>query len=70
MIKKRNLFKHRIFDRYGKENVMENKLTTKNLKQIISGLSEPIELRVNGEEVKKVSIEIVDNIYVVNFESK
>jgi hypothetical protein len=49
---------------------MDNKLTTKNLKQIISGLSEPIELRVNGEDVKKVSIEIVENIYVVNFESK
>lgn len=46
------------------------KLTTKNLKQIISGLSEPIEIRVNGMEIDKISIEIQDDVYVVNFESK
>ena len=46
------------------------KLTTKNLKQIISGLSEPIELRVDGLEIDKVSIEIQADTYVVNFVSK
>lgn len=49
---------------------MKETLTLKQLKQVTTGLTSQSKVLVDGKEIGKISVEVIDGEYIVNLETK